>query len=182
MFSCHTSPQKQAKLVKLVGNRCLVKCFLDDKQVEGLWDTGAQVSIISHDYLSKLFPGSSIRDISELLDTKLNLATANGSPLPYNGWVELRFKLSRDSNHLVVPFLVSSASVDAPLIGYNVIEAIFKENPSQSMEEAQLSFPNVSDIETLVNCIHSENNEELSFVKSGKTDFVVPKGGTVRIP
>ena len=40
----HVTPNQNAKITGSVGKKCVVKCRLDDKGVEALWDTGAQVS------------------------------------------------------------------------------------------------------------------------------------------
>ena len=46
-YKCCLSPREQSKLIRLVGRRCLVKCFLSGISTEALWDTGAQVSLVS---------------------------------------------------------------------------------------------------------------------------------------
>ena len=51
----HLTPKEHEKLIKLVGRRCTVKGKLNGKTIEILWDTGAQVSIISNKYLEEHF-------------------------------------------------------------------------------------------------------------------------------
>ena len=41
------------KLISLVGEKPMAKLFLDDVEIEGLWDTGAMVSMISRDFLQE---------------------------------------------------------------------------------------------------------------------------------
>ena len=55
-YVSHLTPAQQNNVIKLVGNRCLVKCLIEDVPVEALWDTGAQVSIASHEWVMKNFP------------------------------------------------------------------------------------------------------------------------------
>ena len=63
-----------------------MKCLLNGKEAEALWDTGAQVSIISHNRVRQNFSGYDVRDISELLGmAELDLKAANGTDLPYKG-------------------------------------------------------------------------------------------------
>jgi len=100
-------------VVGLVGKRCTVNGEINSHSVEVLWDTGAQVPIISNEFL-KNFPGVVAKDISELLDTKPNLVAANGSEMPYIGWVELNFRLSSSNPDLKVPFLVTEQCLDSP--------------------------------------------------------------------
>ena len=55
-------------------------------ETDALWDTGAQVSIISHSWLKQCLPGCDIRDIAGLLGMNgLELKAANGTDLPYRG-------------------------------------------------------------------------------------------------
>ena len=74
-----------------------------------------------------------IGPISELLDDSdnLKLAAANGSAIPCDGWVEVEFSLMSDetSKKIQVPLLVTSDSLDYPIIGYNVIDE-FVTQPS----------------------------------------------------
>ena len=71
MYASHISPRQQECIVKLVGRECAVDCYLDDKPTEVLWDTaGAQVSIVSVDFLESQLPKVQRRDIKQLLGTK----------------------------------------------------------------------------------------------------------------
>ena len=60
------------------------------KPVEMLWETGAQVPIVSHHVMNSNFLFIQVRDIHELLGTESNidLQAANGTKIPYRGWVE----------------------------------------------------------------------------------------------
>ena len=90
---------------------------------EALWDTGAQVSIISRHFLDKTFPDLKVREISELIEADLSLTTANDSPIKYTGWVQLDFKLSPEQDILHVPFLVTKERFDLPVIGSTLLNS-----------------------------------------------------------
>ena len=56
-------------------------------------------------FLRKNLSSVVVKDISELLNIKLNLIAANSSEMPYIGWVELNFRLLPYKNDLKVPLL-----------------------------------------------------------------------------
>ena len=129
VFVSHLSPQEHAQVVRLVGRKCTVKCVLNGVEADALWDTGAQVSIISRSWLKRCLSGCGIRNMTELSGMDgLDLKAANGTDLPYEGWVELTFNLVGDNvDHTDdVPFLVAKDSLDMPIVGFNVIEEITK--------------------------------------------------------
>ena len=73
-----------------------------------------------------------IKQLSELLDTNLNLTAVNGTKVPYIGWVEVRVKLTppgsdNDQEEQLVPFLVTSEKLDCPILGYNVIQELVSQ-------------------------------------------------------
>ena len=112
-----------------VGKKCLVKCFLNSHQAEALWDTGVQVSIITNDFLTSQSPNVKERDISELLDSPLEINAANGTAIPYTGWAELEFQLlpgGKSESKMLVPFLITPEDMNRPIVGYNVIKEIVK--------------------------------------------------------
>ena len=67
VFVSHLSPQEHAQVVRLVGRKCTVKCVLNGVEADALWDTGAQVSIISRSWSKRCLPGCDIRNMTELL-------------------------------------------------------------------------------------------------------------------
>ena len=92
MFRSHISPSNHAKLVKLVGEKCEIRCKIENKVTQSLWDTGAQVSVVSQKWLDEEVPEAKLRDVKELLDEPLRIQAANKKSIPYNGWVELSFQ------------------------------------------------------------------------------------------
>ena len=56
MFVSHLPQKKHAKIMKLVGRKCSVKCVVKDVDIEALWDTGVQVSILPEHVPSDNFP------------------------------------------------------------------------------------------------------------------------------
>ena len=179
-------------MVRLVGRKCIVKCLLNGLETDALWDTGAQVSIISHSWLKQCLPGCGIRDIAELLGMDgLELKAANGTDLPYEGWVELTFNLIEDdSDHTVtVPFLIAKDFLDMPIVGFNAIEEISKQfdrGPSAGVDgslvdvlTSSLTGAERREVEALVQFITSELVKELATVKSRKQDILIPRGQSV---
>ena len=127
VFVSHINPKQHAQVTRLVGKRCTVVGELNNKQFEMLWDTGAQVSVISGHDMSQYFPDIPIRQIEDFLgtETEINLVAANGTEIPYKGWAELDFRIpdnQSDINVIKLPFLVTAESIDMPIIGFNVIE------------------------------------------------------------
>ena len=194
MYVSHLTPNQHAKVAKLVGKRCMIQCVMNDVQTEALWDTGSQVSIVSKDWIAKNMPTAEPRQIGELLsDQGLDLKAANGSEIPYKGWIEVPFKLatSGDKHGMAVPFLISTDSLDHPIVGYNVIEELVKDfgSPTLDSQEETLvivsalcsSFPNAKqeNVEALITLIRTTTPSELCSVKVTKRGVVVPKNETV---
>ena len=150
---------------------------------ETLWDTGAQVSIISGHFLDKTFPDLKVREISELIEADLSLTAANGSPIKYTGWVQLDFKLSPEQDILYVPFLVTKEQFDLPVIMFNVIEQSIKSN---NFEHDTLNsvFHKISSekVEATVNFIRSTEEDDLGIAITCARDYVIPKGESINIP
>ncbi|CAB4038892.1 Retrovirus-related Pol poly from transposon [Paramuricea clavata] len=139
-FATHLTPSQQNKLVQIIGRKYIVLGKLDNKEVNVLWDTGAQVSMVSKRFLRQSHPIKQIRSLSELVETDLKLTAANGSVIPYIGWVELAFILSSKNNQVRVPCLVTTETIEYPIIGYNVIEEIVTNEHNDLLSETQSSF------------------------------------------
>ena len=98
------TPKEEIKLIKLVGQKCIVNCYLDGVESKVLWDTGAEVALISQIWLDENFPEKEIKDVSELLGHELFLKVANNSKLEYLGYTEIVFKICDGAELLMVPF------------------------------------------------------------------------------
>ena len=178
VFVSHLTPQGQEKLSKLVGQKCLIKCRMSGVKLPVLFNTGAQVSNVSSKQLKEHFPQSETQDIKDLFDQNvdLELTTANGSNLPYNGWVKMDFQLlNSNGDPLEVPMLVTEFDLDQPIIGYNVIEELIK-NQEQVSNKANLisllsaSFFQIpqSKLNAFVNFIGSKTISTYSTVTTSK--------------
>lgn len=105
--------------------------------MEALWDTGAQASIINAEWRKQHLPNTIIRPIEDLLGpgTLTGLA-ANHTEIPFEGWVEVTFRLFGDSyteGALQVPMLMTGDPnvAENPIIGFNVIEEVVNRREKQ---------------------------------------------------
>ena len=184
VFVSHLTPKQKSTVAKLVKEKCQVMCQLNGQEVEILWDTGAQVSIIPERVLQDKFPETVVKDIRELLEggSDLKLEAANGTQIPYSGWVGLNFKLLDNSvAEVTAPFLVTKEELQCPIIGYNVIELFVKDNgPERSLPVVAKSFhdKHASD---LVNFINGDMTENLCTIKTPKKNVTIPSGQSVDI-
>ena len=159
----------------------MVNCQLNDK-AKVVWDTGAQVSMVSKEFLQGTFPDAQVRDISELTEAELDITVANGETIPYIDWVQLNFQLSQGQPLLQVPFLVTTKRLNSPLIGQNVIEHCVKSNffgpyTMGSVFDDIL----VEKVKVLVDLIQANENEQLGIAKSCEKDYLVRHGETMSI-
>ena len=135
----------RAKLVKLVGEKPVVKCFLDGKVVFMLWDTGSMVSLVGRKWLRKHFPHKKIYSVSEFLEEKeglkegLRVTAANSSEVEVDGVVVFDFVLGDSGDSFAVPVLVSSQEVTEPILGYNVIEHLILKGSSDQQVALETS-------------------------------------------
>ena len=123
------------KLVKLVGERPLVNIYLNRKKIQGLWDTGAMISLINRDFLKENFPEVTTHSITDFIGDGLTLTAANKSRIDIDGVVVLEFGVTEDGL-FQVPFLVTSQEISSPIIGYNTIEHLVK-NFRQEMDMSE---------------------------------------------
>lgn len=129
---------KQRQTAKLVGKRCLVRASLGGVNTTVLWDTGSQVSIVGTNWRKIHLPNAVVRPVTELLEEgALHLSAANGTSIPYEGWMEAEFTLSKNAvagmseQPVRVPILVASGDIECPIIGFNVIEELALRNDSR---------------------------------------------------
>lgn len=193
-FPSHLTPRQRSKLTKLVGRRCVVSCLIQGKTVDALWDTGAQVCVVSKNWKETNLPNEPVRDIHELLgEDELNLQAVNGTEIAYDGWIEVEFQLAGEDGYsepLIVPILIGSQdNQELPIIGFNVIEEVIKRSSSPNTANVlprivNDSFPSVkeSKARALVNFIQTMDEEtDTGLLRVGKQDIRVPPGETVRV-
>ncbi len=161
-------------VTSFVGKQWLVTCYLQGHKTEALWDTGSQVCIVDEQWRNKYIPEMKLRDISEATEAPdgLQLVAANGTSMPYVGWVEITFKLASpvDSvKELVIPVLVlKDQRLSKPIIGYNVIEQVMRQSEASEVSKGRLhkivkyAFPGMKEnnIQTFINLVTTENPDE----------------------
>ena len=97
MFTTHLTPKQQITVAKHVERKYIVSCVLNGVPVEALWDTGAQVSIVSKSWLSKNL-SSKLKNIEELPEeAELNLRAANGGMIPFIAGVSIKASYRRST-------------------------------------------------------------------------------------
>lgn len=191
VYPTHITPRNQVRVAQLVGPKCSVKCLLNKQPTTALWDTGAQVSILSEETLKANSILSEIKPIEQLIGAgTLNLQAANGTSIPYSGWVEVNVCLQDETSpELLVPFLVTKQRLDLPIIGYNVIEMIIKSavdnGQSGSLLKGIQNFlphNNTDSIVELIDVIANNEPDVFCSVKSIKKDIVIAPAQTVSVP
>ena len=135
-------------------------------------DTGAQVSIINLQGLTKCLPEAKLYKIEDLLDpgAKLELTTANGTVFPYLGWVNIECELKGDTKSTSVidlQMLVIESPLDHPKTGYNVLGQLVSKCDTGLETERVISvlsdsLPNVV-VENLNSLVHSIRSESDPF-------------------
>ena len=138
---------------------------MQGKEVEALWDTGSQVCVVSRKWQQSNLPVEVLRNIEELLGIgeELNLDAMNESDIPFDGWIEVRFKSAGDDTtayEQTVAILVGRKEQEYPIPGLNVKEEILSqhsENTQAASNILQQSFLLVHHIHVgaLVNLIQS---------------------------
>ena len=182
MFKSHLIEQSHEKLIKLIGEKCQINCEIGGVQTISLWDTGAMVSITSQSWMKKNHPTENIRCISELIEQPLYLKTATKGDIPYSGWVELQFCLPSGEN-IMVPFLVVEDEIDMPIIGFNVIAEVLKNNSSFKLQDILCAALNVSEEKAInvLSLLNTVEAESLAMVRSSKHNVKIPAGATMRL-
>jgi hypothetical protein len=82
-----------------------------------------------------------------------------------------------------VPFLVTTETIEYPIIGYNVIEEIVTNEHNDLLSEIQSSFVGLDNgaAQALINFVQSVDSDYLCNVKTSKRDVVIPSGKQANI-
>ena len=192
-FNSHITAKQRGKIARLVGNKCIVKCTLDQEEFEVLWDTGVQVSLISQEMLDETLPYLEVKNISDLLDPSdnLDLLAANGTSIPYKGWTEIDLNIDSHNENsplqIRVPFLITTEHLDYPIVGFNVIQELANkdcENNEMLSNCLKSSLPpetKSEDITALIDLGKNVDSADVCFVKTVKRDITIPKGSVVKV-
>ena len=186
MFSSHLSEGQQQEIVQLVGRRCEVNCQIGGEDTNALWDTGAQVSLISTKWLTENKINYEIQDLSSVLGCGLDVEGVTGSRIPYKGVTVLEFGMG--NTKLNVPFLVTKEKLIQPIVGYNVISTIAESGASSTgddgVNDIQQGFTQLSreKAEALVNCLDADMSQPVSRVKTFKYGATIRAGANMSIP
>ena len=170
----------------------MVSGLIGGAHVKLLWDTGSEVRIVSQDWVEANLPDHEIKNISEILEEgrELTLKAANGTDIPYIGYIEASFELKDSACSITVPFLVTEEDFDPFILGYNVIELIVAERSNAEHEgkvpiSAVLSesFSNMSsgNIHALINFVQTSKNGILFDLKTTKNDVIIPPKQSVKV-
>ena len=171
----------QNRLVKLIGNKPLFDCLLDNVSARVLWDTGSMISLLNLAWVKANFPEAIIQPISEFLDEKgeVRFIAANKTELVMVGCVVLNFSIGENS--FPVPFLVTETELSQPIVGYNVIEHFIKTgNPDDVINRLVNSVRSVEagKIQVMVNVVSQaiEDDDFLGNLRAIKACVIPPKG------
>ena len=142
---------------------------------------GTQVSLISNKWLDEKLPGIPGRKIESLLDygAELHLKTADRTNMPYEGWIEVDFKLETSSKDrtVIIPKLVTGKTLDHPIIEYNAIKELVKRQdvPEEIAQEWAASFPGtqLKNIQSIVRFMQTPSQDNC-LVRTIEQDMVIP--------
>ena len=175
---------KQAKIVKLVGNKPMLSCFLNEKSTKALWDTGSMISLVDRDWLKENHPDAEVVPVAEFLEgEELTIRAANKSEIPFDGVVVLKFSLGPNEDGLSIPALVASSAIAEPIIGYNVIEHMVLHGTEADREKLKSCLcSNSSKWEPLIALIEKQASDPdfLTEIKTSESVHV-PAGSKVRM-
>ena len=71
-YQANLTPKEQKTLIGLIGKQNIVKLYMNDKPVDKLCDTGANISIISKEYVNDLFSNLVIKNLHDILVTRIS--------------------------------------------------------------------------------------------------------------
>ena len=174
VYNSFCTPKQRCQLVNLIGTKSTVNWFLFDINCKVLWDTVANISVISKSYLRQKFPDLKIRDLREILDNTDNFQVRwdNQRKLPYDGWVKVEPLNNESQNSVTVPFLVTSENLENPIPGTNAIEHL---SAAYNTDELQHILPRClpnylsEALDPLVHLLQSQKESSISSVKSANS-------------
>ena len=133
---------------------------MNSVRTQALWDSGAQVRVVSEKWKSQNLPDTKMYPVSDLLRPA-------------------------KSDEILVPVLVSKDIPQLPIIGFNVIEEMLINTENQVQPSVSVALLRNSlrlgsgKADALLNLIQGATNENATFaVRTGHTSVVIPGGQT----
>ncbi len=179
--------KKQARLAKLVGKKPMLSCWLNDKAVEALWDTGSQISIVDRYWLGENFPNEQILPVEDFLEgeeKELRIQAANKGEIPFDGLVLLKFSLREGDGGFYVPVLVASYDMADPIIGYNAMEYLVLNGTEEERADLKDCLKTLSpfNVDALISLIENQASDPDFLGEIKASQFIkVPAGCKTRI-
>ena len=183
-YSTTLKVNENRAVASLIGEQCLLSCYLNDKPSTLLLDSRAQVSIINIEEFVKNFPDVKIQHISSILDDcdSIRVQWGDDQNIPFEGWVDMKVKIGQHdrSTEINVPFLVTTQKINNTILGFNAIKHLLQSK---------------TDIETMVSILQTafdivDKSKMKSFVEliqqsesnCSKAPEVKVKGKNITIP
>lgn len=185
-ITVHKDTPTKRKTAQLIGSKCLIQCVVNGVGAQMLLDTGAQVSVIGKDWVEKHLSDVKIQPLNSLVPEPLYVIAANGSSIPFEGWIDVHLDIlstSQGQMSIQVPFLVSQSCLDHPLLGVNVITELIRENCDMTgsvnlsvllSEALNINHSMAQTIVSAAQCRSTEDQFSGCFVKVGKKGVVIP--------
>lgn len=135
-----------------------------------------------------------LRDVAELVNPldPLQIEAANGTEMPYVGWLEVSFKLTASDHELLIPMLVLKGNQQqCPIIGFNVIEHLVldslqdqtKQGDKEKLVKAvKMAFPHLrkNKAKTFINAVSVGQVCDHN-VRTANERISVPKQSSIQI-
>ena len=116
------------KVAKLVEEKYMLQCSLNNIVMPVLMNTRVQVSIIEKRVLEERFTDNKMKPVEGLLDDGDNFRVhcGNSHDIPFRAFVKLPITLGEDQSlqKLNVPFLVTTKRLNQNILGFNAIKML----------------------------------------------------------
>ncbi len=146
------------------------------------------MSMVSTTWLKRQMLNLKLRKIDELLDLTLILNAANGTTIPYLGFMEVKVRLpGKDKIELDVSMLVTPQDCEFPILGYNVIAEFVQTSTNKpgisNIFNKTFDAQVCTDTTKLVSLIEESSRADnySGTIKITRRDIMVPKGGKIKL-
>ena len=181
-FVAHLNPRVENKLVNLVGRKCVARCLNGRVTSDVLWDTGAQISLVSEQWLkANQTSNYNIGSLENLLEKKQCVEAVGGHAIPYKGVSTLPVKLNSSDVEVEVPFLVTQDDILQQILGFNVIETLVNKGVDNKALYTCFSGVSVDRIESMVNLLQADTNPTLSKFSILKQGMSIKSGEIAKV-